>query len=502
VLLLILKLFSLRDRSFKGVIFGPGSQDIIQTFNILEEQNTTSSMRAKRNFEVNLIKRNYDSYEKIYMAHNHLICSMLNHVNSKVDPWSKISEEEINTLLQDNSLNRKIKKRIFMCALDRGFMSNVEAWSGKVGIIMHSWTKRQVFKEGKYYGDFEIVMFLGKNRLVIEFESRFNHYRLYKNDFDDPELLFSMMQEFCDLLEVSMDSVITKTRRGGWIIVDDKILQTRGMNGFELLKITVMDTLMYYRCYIEVDIDRTVLMSEGRRILSLDTGLLTTYAIPTEEMDFVAFNMSFMKSCKLGIFNQDFNVLYKTREECLDVMDDIHVMKPKVTQQTIDRLRLRNWEDIRSEEGIKDIIIEDMTDYIHGLMSVELDDIKAELTGDLISDMLTHIERTDLVSSTLTTQRIQNTRKILWNFVNLKHNLICHQLLNDMRISKGTIQTISSFIQNGARKSIMFSLISLYDRTYQHEGQLSPRSMSVNINQDFLYKFKIKTPDEMDEIEI
>ena len=502
VLLLILKLFSLRDRSFKGVIFGPGSQDIIQTFNILEEQNTTSSMRAKRNHEINIIKRNYDSYEKIYMAHNHLICSRLNNTESKMDPWSTINEEEINTLLQDNSLNKKIKKRIFMCALDKGFMSNVESWSGKVGIIMHSWTKRQMYKDGKYVGDFEIVMFMGRFRLVIEFDSRSNLYRIYKNEFDDPELLYSMLKEFCDLLELTMEYILSKTRRGGWIMIDDKILQTRGSNGFDLQKITVMDTLMYYRCYIEVDIDRTILMSEGRRILSLDTGLLTTFAIPSEDMDFTSFNMSFLKSSRLGIFNQDFNVLYKTREDCLSVMDDMNVMKPKITQHTIDRLKLKNWEEIRNEEGVKDIIIEDMTDYIHGLMTVDIDDIKAELTGDPVADMLAHIEKTDLVSSTLTTQRIQNTRKILWNFINLKHNLICHQLLNEMRISKGTIQTISSFIQNGSRKNIMFSLISLYDRTYQHDGQLSPRSMSVNINQDFLYKFRIKTPDEMDEIEI
>ena len=241
-------------------------------------------------------------------------------------------------------------------------------------------------------------------------------------------------------------------------------------------------------------------MSEGRRVLSLDTGLLTTYARPTDDMDFKVFNMSFLRACEIGVFNQDFNVLYKSRDECLNAIDDVVVSKPKITQQTIDRLRLSNWEEIRVEEGIKDIIIEDMTSYFASLIETDIEMPDDLLTDDPIADMLAHIERTDLTSSTLTTQRIQNTRKILWNLATLKYNIICHQLLSDMRVSKATIQSISSIITNGNRRHIIFSLISLYDRTYQHDGQLSPRMINMNINQDFLVRFKIKTPDEYDDI--
>ena len=500
VLLLILKLFSLRDRSFKGVIYGPGSQDIIQTFNILEEQNTTMSMRVKRNVEVNRLKRNYDSYEKIYMAHNHFICGLLSKNESKLDPWSLITEEEINTLLVDPSINKKIKKRIFMCALDKGHIRNVESWSSKVGVVMHSWTKRQVYRDGRYWGDYEVVMFLGKNRLVIEFDNRRDLYRIYKNDFDDPELLYTMLSEYCELLNANVEDVLKKTKRGNWCVIDNKLLIVRGSNGFDIQKITVMDPIMYHKCQVESDMERTYLMSEGRRVLSLDTGLLTTYARPTDDMDFKVFNMSFLRACEIGVFNQDFNVLYKSRDECLNAIDDVVVSKPKITQQTIDRLRLSNWEEIRVEEGIKDIIIEDMTSYFASLIETDIEMPDDLLTDDPIADMLAHIERTDLTSSTLTTQRIQNTRKILWNLATLKYNIICHQLLSDMRVSKATIQSISSIITNGNRRHIIFSLISLYDRTYQHDGQLSPRMINMNINQDFLVRFKIKTPDEYDDI--
>lgn len=502
LLLLILKLYSLRDKSFKGVIYGFGSQDLVHTFDTLEELNQSSSLKATRDQIKIKEERKFETYEKIYLAHNHTICSMLNKVDSKASPWETIKEEDINIFLQDNSINKKIRKRIFMLALHHGYINNVEIWSGRVGVIMHSWSRRQRYYDGKYVGDYEVVMFLGKYRLTVSYKESQNRFRLYKTDFDDPELLHSLLREFCELLSLTLDDLIKKIEYGNWIVTEDKIIHVKNSLGFCIHNVSILDTLMFDKCHVESDMDRTVLYSNDYKILSLDTGILTSYAIPTDDMDFRSFGLSFKKMCRIGVFNQDFNVLYKTKQECLDALDDINVPKPKITQATIDRLKLRNWDEIRVEEGVRDIIIEDMTGFYKSMMDEDIELTEDALIDDPISSMIQHIEKTDLVTSIMTTQRIVNTRKILWNIYNLKYNLICHQVLSDMRISKGTMQNIGSFVTNGNRKNIMLSLISLYDRTYQHDGQASPKIITLGINKDFIQKFNIRAQGEDDDISI
>ena len=498
VLLLILKLFSLRDRSFKGVIYGPGSQDVVQSHNILEELNSTSSLRVRRSLIEIKMRRDYDSYERIYLAHNHLICSYLTKSKLLDSPWDYITREELDSFLLDHSVNKKIKKRIFMCALDRGFIDNVEEWSGRVNIVMHSWSKRQQYKDGNYYGDYEIVIFMGKKRLIIEHNSRRQNYRIYKTDFDDPELLFSMFKEYTEIMQIGFDELINKTMRGNWQIIDDKVLFVKNKEGFSINRISILDPLMFGVCYLEVDIDRTIVSSGGYKIMSIDTGLLSSFALPREEHDFKLFNVWFSAACKIGVFNQDFNVLYKEREDCLECLDDLVVDKPSVTPQTIDRLKLHNWDEVRSEEKFNEIVIEDMTDYFDSMMNVVVD--KFDYVGDPLVDMMTYLETTDLTTSTLTVQRIQNTRKILWNLVTLKHNLICHQMLFDMRISRGSIQYAGSIYKGENRKYILFSLISLYDRTYFHGGQRSPRFTTLSVNKEFLEKFRLEGLSDDEEL--
>ena len=499
ILLLILKLYSLKDRSFKGVIYGMGSHDISKTYETLIERNFSNSVCAELTQEVNYIRLE-ETFDKIYCAHNQTILLEFSESKVRYDLWDSITERELILFFQDPSINKNLKKRVFMCSVTNGFIKNSEDWSGKVGILLHYWHKKQRNIDGKYIGDFDLTVYQGHHKLNVYYNSESDKYFYQKIGLESPEMLFEFIKEVSSITDKNINELTTKTLQGSWMVQDDRVIKTMGQ-GFKIDEMEETYSINLDECKLLVSDDWTRLVdSAGFNIFNIETGLISTDYRPDIKYDFRVFGLSFIKMCNLGCFNQNFNVLYKSRKDCLEVLDDIEINRPKVTAITMRRLGLHDgWSERKIEALSDDITLEDKTDIITDLMDVgdfNINDLTLLLNDDedkAIHEMVDFLLKTDVIFSMKTIQRIQHTRKVFQICKNVKSDLVCRLTLFDMKINKQVIRSISQIMRNGNRGNILNSLISFYDRIYHTEGQQSPKGIAMDIDEDFLIKFGIKS---------
>jgi hypothetical protein len=505
VLLLVLKLFSLRERVFKGVIHGFGSNDLTRSYETLIERNysaatstiITSDTYSKINY--------YVDYDKLYQAYNYDILCKISNKETKENIWNDVNEDDLNIFLQDPGINRNVKKRVFMSAITNGFISNIEEWSRRVGLIMHVWYTKQQYKKGDYSGDFELCLFIGGKRLYCYYSQERDHYHFRKLNIEDPSLLWEMFRELSELISKDINEITKKSDRGYWVVEKDKIMKSMG-GGFEIKESIVNYNIDFSYCYLEVDDKWIKLMDQyGFKIFSIETGLLNSnYHDESIKTEF--FGLKFSTICKIGAMNSGFSVLYKSQTETLELLEDLIVEKPLISDQTKARLNLKDWDTYITED-VGDINIHDGS-FFEDLMNVDLSFMEADIRGELLSgdvdkqtaEFVLFMLNTDGIYSLKTEAKIQQTRKLYIKIKSLKYDLIASHFLLDMKINKRIISSIGNLLKNGVRKYILFSLISVYDRTYQIDGQTSPNNVVMNINQEIVLKFKIRTKEEEEEI--
>jgi hypothetical protein len=326
---------------------------------------------------------------------------------------------------------------------------------------------------------------------------------------DDPDHLFLFFKELSEILNVSIDDLIKGCPSGNWVVQKDKVLKI-SEGGFKMEEMEQINPILYTKCSLIVDDSWTKLEDEdGYRVFSVETGLLSSEFTPEEKYDFQVFGLSFIKMCKIGGFNQNFKVFYKSRDQCLDLLDNLVVPKPSILEITRTRLGLReNWGIKKQEDSKEDeVIIEDSTDIMSFLMDVEvtsesvlkmLDESKDDPELEKIIEF---ISKTDVIYSMKTTQRVQHTRKIFSTIKNLKFDLIVRQLLLDMRVNKQLMKSINGLFESDLKTFMIYSLISFYDRLYQNSTQTSPGGLTLDISQDFLVKFGLDKTDD-DELDV
>jgi len=504
LLLLILKLFSLKDKSFKGVVYGPNSNDIHKTIENLVDYNISNSAHAESSMRV-FHKRNYNSNDKIFLAYNQTILKSFTMEHPK-SIWETIEQQDIDLLMSDNGINKGFKKRIFMIALPEGFFDQVEAWTLKIGLIMHYWHIRQRYdkKENKYKGSFKITAFVGPHQLTCHYQSKTKKISLHRNNLQDPELMYLLLEEISNNVDMTINEIIDKTNVGEWILKDKRILKATG--GFEI-KDLARENVEFDNAYVTIDEDWIKLRdSQDRIIYSVETGLLPCEATQINpEFDFRVFNMKFSTFCINGCFNQGFNILFKNRSESLGMLEDLEVLKPLVSDLTKNRLKLPDsWEVSKELEDIKEeIIIEDETDLYGDLINMDIDiNDLGFITKELsefegkIDLALNFLLTTDAIRSMKTQYKIHHSRKLFKQIKNLKYDVICRNLLLDMKINKQTIITLRSMIRGSEKDNIIYSLISYYDRSYLDNATRSPMGIIVDISQDFINKFGLEINEE------
>ena len=369
VLMLILKLYSLRDRNFKGVIFGYGSNDVIKTYSTLLEKNMAIANTAEI-VEIQNLTRTTRSFEKIFCAHNYTILSEFSESKISYNMWSDVTEEDLVMFFQDPRTSRTIKKRVFMCAVTNGYIKNAEEWSSKVGMILHYWHKKQKRIQGEYKGTFNITLFMGSHKLNCYYNFRSNTYNFIKTNLEDPIMMFEFFSEFSGILDKSLTDIISRTKSGNWVIHDNKILQTTG-SGFDIREMDYLEPINFEGCSLEIDEKWSKLNdSNNHPVFTIETGLLTCNYSENIQEDFKVFGLNFSDFLKLNAFNQNFNILHVSRKESLKFLDDLNVIVPRISKITKRRIRIiDDWPEADSEEISSDITIEDTTDFLGELIS-------------------------------------------------------------------------------------------------------------------------------------
>jgi len=502
LLLLVLKLFSLREREFKGVIFGMGSQELTRSYEALLTRNFSNPISGEMSANKQLYRLG-SSFDKIFCAYNHTILSEFS--ESKVDSnmWEDVSEEELIAFFQDPGITRLTKKRIFMVAISNGFMNKIEEWSDRVYTIIHVWDLRQIRKEdGTYYGDCDLTLFMGHKQLNVVYKHKRDKYFLKKMHINDPETLYQFLEEAASILQIDITKLISKCGKGSWTLQNEKVLPTTDL-GFAMEELKEKYEIDLQNCSLEINDERTLLNHpQGYTIYSTDTGLLPCVFEPTDNYDFQVMGLSFVKMCKLGAFTVDFNILFKGRSQCLEVLDDINVPRPEVTQMTKSRLGLgENWHLRILDETDEPVQLIDATpdfmdSFMNSMMNVEIEAEEIEkLIGSSLSDMdrvVDFLLKSDVIFSMKTEQRIHQSRKLFIKIKNLKYDLICRMILLDMKINKLTMGQLRGSFKGESLTNVMFATISFYDRVYQTETARSPPGIILNIDDGFLHKFGIR----------
>jgi len=503
ILLLMLKLYSLRDKSFKGVIYGFGSTEITKSYSTLLERNFSNSMTAEFKSDESYV-RIARSFEQIYCAHNYTILSEFSETKINYNMWSEIEKDDLTIFFQDPTINKTIKKRIFMCAVTNGFVNNSEEWSNKVGIILHYWHKKQKLIEGVYSGNFDITLFMGSNKLNCFYSQYKDEYSFIKSGIDDPIVLKDFFDELSKIIEIPLVTILAKVKNGKWSIIDNKILQVQS-GGFLIQEKDQLDYIAFDQTRLEVDAEWTRLVDTGGyRVYNTETGLLSCFYDIPDEKDFRVFGLSFKKMMKLGAFNQNFNVLFVSKSDCLNLLDDLEVERPKISDITKRRLIwTSNWDTAREEKLSNDIVIEDTTEsFINDLINQdfsrdEYKDILPNISQQTkFDDIIQFLLETDVIFSMKTTQRIQHYRRVFLIVKNLKYDLICSQITSNLKVSNPLIKAMKRLIKDEYKLHLEWSLVSLYDRTYQSEGSRSPEDLVLNINRDFLKRYQIISDDD------
>jgi hypothetical protein len=498
LLLLILKLFSLRDRSFKGVIYGFGSEDIRDTFKTLVDKNLTLGSTSYSTTEIkeNLSKSHY--YEKIFCAFNQHILSFFTNKNPKVLLWEEVTEDELNIFLQDKSQSLNLKKRIFMSALNASKITNIMEWSNKTQLILHKWVVRQKYHKGIYTGNYKILLFSGVNQLTVKYDSKTNKYKMYKHKIDDPELLYEFLNEFSSIINSTLNEVLDKTNNGKWVIDKNKALKAQE-GKFDIIELSTSELVTFNETKLFVDDEKMTLQDEfGVKLFRIETGLIESRYVPKEDFDFNVFGLSFVKICAMRAFTNSFNLLYLSKKSSVNCLDDLSVDKPMLSEETVKRLNLNNW-DLIGETKTDDFQVGiSSIDVFEDLIDIDFAELQETIELDSPEeDLLNFLTTSNLLHSMKTTLKIQQNRKIFNTIKNLKYELICHNILHDMKINKSIISSISKIISGKNKIFILYSLLFLYNKTQYLSGYKSPENVIFQISSEFSNTFNL----DQDEIE-
>jgi hypothetical protein len=497
-LLLILKLYSLRTRAIKAIAFGHNTNDLMETYKVLAEKNVSSGISFSIPGSVMQRQTSHRDYDSLYLRVNYDVLRRIN--GDEYNVWSNFQGIELQTFMLDPAISRNIKKRVFMSAISSGQIANIESWTEKIGVIMHNWNIRQTYIEStkKWHGNFELCLFQGGKQLICRYLQHRDKYYIGKYRMNDPEALYSFFQEITEILNITLEELISKLEEGNWILKDSRIIQFLGA-GFKITEMMSPAHMDFSGCNMSVTDEWTTLLdTEGKKIYSIKTGLIHT----TGRIDlpnFEIFGIMWEDILSINAFSQNFNVSYKSRKDTLQCLRDLEVPKPKITTITQNRLGLKeNWDIYQWQEEKEEEIEVSVIDTTSVYSRMMMEDIsfleQLDLSFGPLDDFLSCFMGTDLLSTMETTREVMQTRKIFNNIKNLKYDLICHQVLLEMRISRRTIGSISAII-HPRNVNITYSMISLYDRTYHTTDLISPDGAYMNLSSEFMTKFNLYLTD-------
>ena len=384
-----------------------------------------------------------------------------------------------------------------------GLLDNYKDWTMETKTIMHYWLQRQYLdRDGQYRGNFKLLVQLGDNKLILS--KSYNNYTVKMSETKNPMVNFDLLKSACELVQINMEELKSKMQRGRFLILTDMIQPIMDPNGVDIVIDDIADIhIDVGGIHVREEKDETKCMvlddTDGHQIMKTPLGLMVTDYIPfdNEFEEFFLNGISIYSLSKIRIFSSEFDFADVNPDVLVEILDDLDVKRPKISDITKERLAgliSNDWEVKGMVDYFDDTDDKYTDENIMGLlMNTELtaDDIKELIElpeRDVYDDFMDPNTNWDLINNLPTVRAKFQPQKILDRVLFCKYHFIARSCMDPRSLSKSSIKAI--YKQTG-NLNIVYSLVYLYDRLYTMSSNPSPSMIDVSIRSKFSAKFKL-----------
>jgi hypothetical protein len=496
LLLILMRIMGYASKPMKAVIYGSSSRTYDHSFLTLYQQNSFHNFTSETNIMINSSTFNPQMYDELYLIYNYFALHLISNCGRVHD--ISINPNVINLYLRDNFISKVAKKKIMIMLMYFGYLDNISLWTDKTKTIIHFWVKRQIRIDDSYRGNFSLVCQCGENK--IRFEKLGRAYRVTLSTSNNPSLNYELLKHAGELTMMSIEDILNNLPPGGFLVMADRIHSTNTLAGKKIFLDEIKD-IEYNTGDVVITVDNDInflslINQDGFQIIKTPLGLLPTdYKDFGDELpDFDINGIKFSDLAKFGLFSVNFNYENMVCSDMLEMLNDLKVNRPKISEITKERLRgliSEEWETKSITEVLNesDEFVEEPIDFMTELINTTLSDGIIDTLGseyDPYNDLFTDFDDIGIISS-LPVLKIQHQpQRILERILNLKYQLISRCCLDVRLLSKNSIKGIYKITRN---RNIVLSLVHVYDSMFSSVDISSPSGCKININPDFLNKF-------------
>jgi hypothetical protein len=497
--LLILKLSGLRTKTMKAISYAHSSSHLKESCLSFVKELSQSCVTFDADHKMHTINYGISTYDDLLFAYNYYVILCDNNIPNReellLNYMLTIDDDRLQMFQYDPSIHKTVKLRVMIPYLECQRVDNMISWTMMAQQPLHVWDQKQSYdrKTKEWYGDLSVTSFIGKNMVRITYYG--GHWTIFRNDCSDPRILQLLVDHTTTVCELNISEELRsgKLSRGNWVTDDNGCHESSHMSGFhiepdvsiELNMDNIVSHVEFNKEYIEV---KDVL---NRKVFRTKTGLLSLSSdvMMDRFQDVKCYGLQLSSIIRLGGFSRMFDPLNLDRKQCIFFMDDIIVEKPKLSEQTINHLKLSGFDIDDEEKTYHDIAIIPTTDLIDDLLSVPVEDIRIPADYEDLADFATYGDVHSMFDSLSVEQEVVLTKKILNNVRNLKYFMIIRCNLLTFDINK---QRLSRFKMLGDKfKMVYWSCLFLYDRRLRTSGDNTPEVSSDYIDNEFLEKFDL-----------
>jgi len=510
LILILMRLMAFNPKPMKAIVFGPSSKSYDSTYLSLMQNNLYFSSVSKES-KTNLIEANVTKvFDKLCFAFDYFILGLNN--NMIIDVTHLIDDLDIEMFLVDQFSSIQAKKKILILLLYFGYLKDIELWSSKTHLIFHQWDQRQVFDKNrnKWFGPYKLRVQYGSTiSLVIGDEKS---AKIISNKTINSTINYELLSKMAELLQYNLTDFIKLLPRGHSVLLEDKIIVDPQVNGFEI-KMSLLDPIQVIPGEIIIENNMIILYDDvDQVIMRTPVGILQSEYIPEEsdlKNDINMNGISFYKISKIKPFSINFNPDYLSPKVMVDLLDNLDVKKPKVTDITKKRLKLTDNWDVRPpgdefKELEEEVFVFDMSKFTKEIIEESEDDIKKRFSKTTIMDIdeSTNDDVKDSKSIyeswldpkfnfelmlTLKKQDKVYQPQILWDrIINLKYMLITSLCVNVNTLNRKTMKMVNNYLHSNY---VYYAMVFTYDRIYTNTDTPSPSGCEAKIDEYFEKKF-------------
>jgi hypothetical protein len=321
------------------------------------------------------------------------------------------------------------------------------------------------------------------------------------NELKNPIINFELLKSASELVQVSIEEIRNKMDRGRFLILTNMIQPIMDPNGVDIVLVDITDiTIDVGNLEIKEENDTRFMRisdTDGYQIFKTPYGLLPTDYIPFDKEfpNFDINNISIYDLAKIRIFSAEFDFADLHPDVITDILDDLVVRRPKVSDITKERLSgliSPDWETKGMTDYFEDV---DEKFEDEGIMSqlmettLTLDDMKSiiDISVDDVYDSFINPDiNLELINNLPTVKALYQPQKILERVLHCKYHFIARSCIDPRTLSKSSIKAV--YKQTG-NMHIVYSLVYLYDKLYTTTFNPSPIIIDVSIRTNFARKF-------------